>query len=103
MTKTEHEKLLQGEMEQSELTRDHPLTAEQAERRGRAAVYSLRLPADAVERLEALARQRDVPPSVLARGYVLAGIESDENPDSVQTLVTRMTTDMAELKKVMGI
>jgi uncharacterized UPF0146 family protein len=72
------EKLLREELEHSELVRDGLLPPGLGKRRGRAVVYSIRLPADAMDRLNALAEEVDVPASALARGFVLAGLAKTE-------------------------
>ena len=98
----EREKLLREELDRSEATRDEPLPPGLGQRRGRSEPYSIRLSADAVERLEDLARKTDMPASALARGFVLAGLAEAEEPDTVQALLQRVESDLAKLRRVVG-
>lgn len=74
---------LAAEAEHAEATRDVEL-AYRRKRSGNAqSVYGLRLPNERIEQLRALAAARGVEPSVLARQWVLEGLDTAEaNRDS---------------------
>lgn len=71
--------LIDIETEASEATRDQPSEGVK-HRAGTSAVYSLRLPADKITKLQAVAAKRGVPPTVLLRQWVIERL--DDDPDS---------------------
>lgn len=66
--------LIDVETEASEATRDQPSRGVKR-REGTSAVYSLRLPADKIARLQELAAAIGVPPTVLLRTWVIERLD----------------------------
>lgn len=68
--------LIDAETQASEATRDEPSRGAK-QRAAAGAVYSLRLPADKISKLQDLAAATGVPPTVLLRQWVFERLESD--------------------------
>jgi len=93
-------RLIRDEIEQSERTRDVPLSGKAA-RRGSAVVYSVRLPPERVEQIEAVARTLDVPASSLVRGWVLAGL-AEHDSGTVTGTIDRLEADVHRLRELIS-
>jgi hypothetical protein len=68
--------LIEIETEASEATRDTPSRGVK-HRSGTSAVYSLRLPADKIIKLQEVAASTGVPPTVLLRQWVIERLDDD--------------------------
>lgn len=70
-----------AEAEHAETTRDAVLPYRRKSAAGGQSVYGLRLPKDRIEQLRRLAAARGVEPSVLARQWVIDGLDGDTAAD----------------------
>lgn len=77
--------LIDAETAASEVTRDEPSRGTK-QRAGTSAVYSLRLPAAKIEKLQAVAETTGVPPSVLIRQWVIERLDNDP-AEALRTLI----------------
>ncbi len=77
--------LIDSETTASEATRDQPSRG-MKRRTGTSAVYSLRLPADQITKLQQVAAAAGIPPTVLLRQWVIERLDHD--PDTtLRTLI----------------
>ncbi|MGI8648094.1 MAG: hypothetical protein DLM55_06165 [Acidimicrobiales bacterium] len=97
ISKREKDALIAAEIEQSEATRDEPLSAEAGVRRNKSPVYSLRLAPIDVARIEKVAARMGVPASSLVRGWIQSAI-ADEGTTDVAGAVARLEVDLQRLK-----
>lgn len=65
--------------------------------RGPSPLLTFRVPADALEQLQALAVESGVAVSTLARGFILDGLAA-RNGDSLQSALDRLERDLATVK-----
>lgn len=65
-----------------------------------AQVYSLRLPSEAVSRLEALAEERGIPAATLARGMVLRGLS--EADGGLGVALDRASAELKRVRDLIG-
>lgn len=88
---------------ESEGTRDEPYPpdAPEGERPGhtRSVVQSVRLPADAMAEIEAIANRHDVPVGALIRGWVLAAL-AVERDDSLTDAVDQLVSDAERVRRL---
>jgi hypothetical protein len=85
---------------ESEATRDEPLPEHvKGERRGRSVVQSVRLPAEAIEKIAARA---DVPVGALIRGWVLQGLATEQGT-SLRDEIERLAADVDRLRRLAAI
>lgn len=94
---SELDKLIHDEIEQSELTREDPISGPRGSLSGAAAVYSVRLSPETKDELERLSKDLDVPASALVRGFVLDGLLG-RRKDTVRGLVDKLDTDLQRLR-----
>jgi predicted transcriptional regulator len=96
---SDRDKLIQQEIEQSDLTRndDLPEGSVGVRKNAVSTVFTLRLPNESVRELEDLARQSDVPTSALARGFILDGI-ADSKRATVQSRLDHIATELRRLR-----
>ncbi len=90
--------------DESETTRKEPYpsgaTGERPGRR-RSVVQSVRLPADEFAKIEELARAAGVPVGALIRGWVLAGLAEDREPDAtLAEAVERLAADVDRVRRL---
>ena len=88
--------------DESETTRDDAYpegTVGHRPGRARSVVQSVRLPTEAMERIEAIAREHDVPVSALIRGWVLAGLAGEQD-DSLEAAVERLRADVERVQRL---
>jgi len=88
---------------ESEATRDEPYPpgSPEGERPGRAqsVVQSVRLPADAMAEIEAIAGRHDVPVGALIRGWVLAALAA-ERGESLTDAVDQLVSDAERVRRL---
>ena len=65
--------------------------------RGTSPLLTLRIPAEALESLTALAKASHVPVSSVARGFILDGLAAHQG-DNLRTALDRLERDLAEVK-----
>lgn len=74
-SETDLAKLIREEAEHADLAQHDPIPeGASGTRPNRAVVYSLRLPAETVAKIEKMAADLDVPPTTFARGLILEGL-----------------------------
>lgn len=99
-TTTDADKLVREEIEQSERTRGEDAPDGGIRKNaGRGQVYSVRLPADVVAEVEALAAKLDVPASALVRGFVINGLAEREGLTLARGL-NRIEADVRALRNL---
>jgi hypothetical protein len=98
----ERDRLIRAEIEQSEQTigDETPLLGGTRPNRTRSTVYSVRFTADEVARIEAVARQRELPPSTLVRSWVLRAMNDTAQPNP-DTLLGRIESDAHALRELL--
>jgi hypothetical protein len=97
---TEIEKLVQGEVEESELTRDLPSVGEYIRpNRTKSVVYSVRLNPEDVDEIEKVSIRCGIPASALVRGWVLRAL-AESRPESVPDLVERVAADVQKIREI---
>lgn len=69
--------------------------------RGKSAMLSVRVPADAMSEIEKMAANRDLPVSALVRGWILRGLATDSG-DSVPETVNRLVVEVERLRTLIG-
>jgi hypothetical protein len=83
--------LIEAETEASETSRDKPSRGIK-QRSGTSAVYSLRLPADKIARLQQVAASTGIPPTVLVRQWVIERLDGNPDP-AMRTLIHNEVRD----------
>lgn len=96
---TDTERLIAQEAEESERTRDAPLSGRAVRKRPtRSVVYSIRLTPDQTEEIQRLADNAGIPAAGLVRGWVLQGLAA-EREGSVEQTVEALSRDVARLRR----
>lgn len=99
MNRAELEQLIAEEAEESERTRDEPLSGRAARKRPtRSVVYSIRLTPEQTEEIQRIADAADMPAAGLVRGWVLQGLAA-EREGSVEQTVEALSRDVARLRR----
>lgn len=100
MTRSRKEitRLLDEETEQSERTRDEPMTAGGRRHANRTKLFAVRFTEDEYAEVQRAAERAGVPAATLVRDYVLAGVAGDRG-DSVQQTVESLDRDVQRLRR----
>jgi predicted DNA-binding ribbon-helix-helix protein len=90
---------------ESDAARDEPYPADapEGQRPGRvqSVVQSVRLPADALADIEAIAARHDVPVGALIRGWVLAALAA-ERDQSLGDAIDQLVNDAERVRRLAG-
>lgn len=70
---------------------------------GRSVVYSLRLAPEEVAVIERLADERDLPASVIVRGFIRQGLAEFGEQNNLTAILARMHRDMDALRAAVGM
>lgn len=88
---------------ESEATRDEPIPEDvRGERRRRSVVQSVRLPAEEFAEIERIAAESGVPVGALIRGWVLAGLAS-EQATSLRGAIERVAAEVERLRRLAAV
>lgn len=70
--------------------------------RSPAQVYSVRIPVDRLAELKTLADKYDVPPSTMIRDWVLARLDAESDPSSLEKIADEAAKATARLKSAIS-
>lgn len=102
----ELQRLIAAEAEHAEATMNDPIPAEALAHAtrpnlARSVTFSLRLNPEELAELQALAADRGIPASTLARGWIVRQLAAEHNaPDDTTLVVERLEADVRTLRKL---